>query len=426
MKKKERMAKVYATACQIYTTWQEQGKDGLEYFFQQELKIPVSQAIELARRYKPIKPPTEDDGCKNQILQSLNLQLPTTISEEGTLPKNTLVYWILKKVDKNIFDFKVVGKQINFSSYPCNAQGQMISLKSFILEEVEVEKIPTHMFKKSLKIVEKLGKKIGQDLTKVLFDSQIIFPPANEIDLLCDTIEKGLRGATIVLVGEFYPDYAYRETGLTDIPYEYTFDQLRGGVGLVAQQIAGMLPFLTKFFRRYNIKYEIKLAVGDFEADNPQMLKRVKISKSKFIEKCECSLAKLGEILPDIPINLFLFQEEWAKQRWKKYVVKAQAQLSQGNFSELKNKTGKNPLGAVEFISRTSKKFYNNLCAKELTQREIQKIVLCQGAEHATVARVFAEDIHQPMIQLAGDYPKLQMFNRMYAEHTTLCAQRVF
>ncbi len=429
-KNKMKIDEVYNFACQIYNIWQKQGIDKLKYFFQQELKVPNGQVDELALRYKPIKPPQKSVG--NQMFQDLSLQL-SNCSTKGILPKDILAWWVIKKFNEEIFDFQVIDKhvrersQINFLRYPCNKWGQMVPLRDMISENIEIEELPVHMFKKSKKIVEYLGKSMGQDLTRALFKAQIIFPSSNEVELLCETILKGLNGERIIIAGEFYPDYSYKKTNNSNIPFCYTFEKVNRGVGLVAQQIAYMLPFLSNFFRKYHIQYDIKLAIGDFEADNPKILRRLKISRQDFVENCECSLARFREFFSESSLELFLFQEEWAKQRWKKYKESIYTQMSKGNFEDLKNKTGKHPQGIVDFIQQTNYNFYCNLlCIKKIDSKKIKKNVLHQGAEHAAISKIFAEDIKQPIIQLAGDHPQLQLFNKMYAEHITLCAQRIF
>ncbi len=113
----------------------------------------------------------------------------------------------------------------------------------------------------------------------------------------------------MVLTGAFCPDYAYRESDREGVQYEYTFDDVGTGVGLVAQQFKRVLPAVVSFLNEQGIKYRIVLGIGDFEANSKEILEQVGTSRDEFIARCMISLDGFQRSLPDIPMELHLFEQ---------------------------------------------------------------------------------------------------------------------
>lgn len=435
-------SEVCRVAKKIYALWQMGGSEALRDYFAEELEIPEEEASLFAKLYDPSSPPSEvcpleamrGNWSSSSIFKELALQLPGR-NEGGIWPKNVLAWWILRHLyGTDTFAFEIRGtgarddNKIVFPAYPHDDNGRFLPLGLVALDAFEIENLPAHILRKARQLQELLGPEIGRDLAKMLLAAGFIFPPKKEVDQLCGAIQKGLSKKEVILTGAFCPDYSFVETGDPMIPYKYTFEGVANGVGLVAQQFVRVLPFVVKFMEKWQIRFRVKLSIGDFEANSPEILRRVGLDREGFILKCMNSLQSFREALPSIPMELCLFEKEWANGRWNRYVKDAYRRMSSDDFGDIKKHTGKEPFGeVVKFIARSSRNFYHNWYNREMGEPELIDIVLHQGAEYAAMGRILAEDFgQQPIIQIAGDRPKMQAFNSMYSNHPTLCTRRTY
>ncbi len=322
--------------------------------------------------------------------------------------------------------------RIIFYNLPVGPDGEPVPFGVAGLDVFEVDGVPSHVQRKANRLIADLGD-FGRQFAMTMHEAEIIFPPNKVMKNLAEVLRRGLAGETVILTGAFCPDYTYRATGNPEIPFEYTFDGVGNGIGLVAQQFVRILPQVVQFLEKYGIDYRVRLGIGDFEANSQDILDRVGLTYDEFVGRCAQSLVafreRLKEDVPSQKTELVLFEQEWAGDRWKKYVAEAQGALHQGDFGKIKEATGKNPqTEIIPFIAKASKSFYEKWYGRQMSEVEATSIVLDQGAEYAAMGRILGEDFAgQPVIQIAGDRSKMQALNTMYNKKlVTLCGKRVY
>lgn len=444
---KSRMSEVCQIAHKIYELYQSGDKGLLEIYFRDQLMIPAEQASEFAEKYTPKKAPSEvcplevisGSWKSSRVFDELSLQF-SSINENSVIsvwPKNILAWWIMRIVfGSDVFDFEIrpestgeIGKNgIDFPARPCDEDGYFVPFGLTAIEAVSIESLPAHVVRKAKTLKERLGKECGTALAKTILDADFIFPPTKEVKMLVDVIERGLSGEEVIITGAFCPDYAYESTGDLGIPFRYTFDNVGSGVGLVAKQFVRTIPFLENFLNSFGIKHRFILGIGDFEANSQEILRRVGVSREEFILRCILSLGDFKKEMGDIPVELRLFEHEWANGRWQKYIEEAHSRMKAGDFGDIQFNTGKNPrTEVVQFIAKASGSFYCSWYGKDFSHTELEQLIIAQGAEYAAMGRVLKEDFFgQPFFQIAGDRPKMQSFNAMYSAHPTICTKRTY
>ena len=434
------MSEFCIVAHKMYELWEKGGSGRLAEFLENELEIPEDKARFFANNYHPSSPPVDVcpvEAIKNSWSSSVIFsELAVQLSSDAVWPKNVLAWWIMKHIfGGDVFNFCIPEEAssqqkkntIHFPALPSDENGNAVQFGLAALEMEGVRGVPVHVIRKAKRLYAILGD-IGYELAKTLIDADFIFPPNKEISQLAAVIKEGLDGKKIVITGAFCPDYAYEETGDPQVPYQYTFEGVSGGIGLVAQQFVRVLPHLVKFLKKYGIEFEIALFIADFEANSEDILRKVRKDKEEFVSLCRESLKAFSDSLPDIDMHLFLFERECGNGRLEEYMSEAHEEMKRGNFGEIQGNTGKNPLvNVVNFIAKANRTFYEKWHGRKMSDSEIENLVVSQGAEYAAMGRIFQEDFGEhPFIQVAGDRPKMQVFNSMYSNHPTLCTKRVY
>lgn len=434
----------------ISLAYQQGGKIELANFLKLELALNENEAEKIAENFQfqkvdweELKNLSSDDWLKLQSnkntshFRNLGLELKSFDKKDssGVWPKNKLAWELIRKTNPEAeFNFKIpedsvheMGKNRIFFEQ-AGFKGAFSKLITIALDLPGSNGLPPSISHKAKILLDRLGD-VGRDLAITLLKQEMIFPPELILKNLINSIYRGLQGETVIITGAFCPDYEYRATGRKDIPYEYTFRGVGSDIGLVAKQFVRMTPALVDFFKKHKIPFKIVYGIGDFEANDDSILKRVGLSRDEFIYRCQNSNQKFVNLMRDmdIDVEVRLCQEEWANGRWNESVGFFREQFNAGNFLEIRKNTGKNPEKELDFIAEASCNFYSTWYNKKLSNEELKKIIISQATEYASFGKIIKEDFgSSPVIQLAGDRPKIQIFGSAVSSHPVLCAKRIY
>ncbi len=424
-------------AHEIYRIWEKEGKYALKQYLIDEIGCSAEHATQISNLYKPEHPPIdtcplgEMQGWRPEtIFPSLSVQLPAKVNG-GEWPKNLLAFCLQRKIlGPQVFDFQLIGdgegqnNKILFPHTPKGPDGNTLPFVLSALEAVEFGELPAHVLKKSEVLINALGP-VGMDFAKMLLDARMEFPPQAVLRGVIDTLQRGLNGETIILFGGFCPDYSYKESDKKDVKYEYTFTSLNDGIGLVASQIARVLPFFAQFLQKHGIAYKMHFAIGDFEAHSPLTRQIVgNISYEDFIVRCQKSRDAFAQQFAHENMDVSMFEKDMANGQWLSMVESCKQSFADGNFGDIKKYTGKNPQRELEFIMKADAPFYTKWHGPDA---DIPDIVLTQAAEYAAFAQTFSSTYEKyPLMQIAGDRLKMQIFNSFGASHPTICCKRSY
>lgn len=424
-------------ADQIYKIHNEKGKEGLQVYLVNVIGIDRQLAERISNAYIGKNAPENIDiqkhllkGNWDSIIPKLSLRLNSRL----IWPKNILVWEIIKFLKGDgYFAWEIIGKsgknwdnKIVFDDYPIAEDGKRIPIELVALDVVHEGEIPYHIKKKAELILNSFDRNFAVDLIKTFMQSGMLFPPKKIVKNFIEVLKKGMKGEEIILTSCVCPDYSYvKKDHINRTNYEYTFQSLGGGIGLVAKQVQRMSKAFDEFFQKYSIKYKFVMSIADYEA-NEKNCELVGETRSSFMKKCKNSLITFEQSLTDVPIISRMFQDEWAFGRWKDSLEYCEREIKKGNFGMIKDATGKDAKSTLSFISKDSANFYRRWYPG-ITDDEIYNLVIEQAAEYAASSMIMANDFKGTgFIQLAGDRPKMNIFNNFASLHPTICAERVY
>ena len=197
------------------------------------------------------------------------------------------------------------------------------------------------------------------------------------------------------------PDYANVDLGKGF--YTLTFDGLGSEIGVTAKRLIENLDSLHSAFEKREIKVKHIAAIGDFEALSEDTCKRVQLTKLQFIEKLKISQNKL-KIRAGKKLDTILFTElcngfdNWTKIHSKFYKMLINNKFGRSNLTQEKIKT----------ICESRKPLLYRWFGK-ISDEELLKVVLWQGAEYATMGNIVQNNLNNTLV-IGADHFKMAPF----------------
>ncbi len=278
-----------------------------------------------------------------------------------------------------------------------NVEGVNPSLLSIILNLVKKELHNHHHYPEFLEINKTSKSLILELFNKVKFASRLsdITPSLNSC------IQKAIKSKKINILTPLCPDYSNIDLGKG--LYTLTFDGLGSDIGVTAKRLLENLECLHSVFKQHDIKVTHTAAIGDFEALSEDTCKRVNLSRKKFIEHLIVSQKKLKEYAGE-KLKTILFTDlcngldNWIKIHSKYYEMLLNKDFGKINLSN----------NDIENISNSRKPLLYRWFGK-ISDEELLKVVLWQGAEYATMGHIIDEVIENPVI-IGADHVKMAPF----------------
>ena len=214
----------------------------------------------------------------------------------------------------------------------------------------------------------------------------------------------------IQLITPLCPDYEHVKVAMG--LYKYTFNKLNEGVGLIGKRLMKIIEKIHTIFRKYDIKFEHILYYGDFESYSKEILIRTKETEKSFLKKLCNSKRKIQKVCPIGTDVQLLVQSLSTKKNFINMCKKNEVKL----IKELKkNINFKKNISEIS-VSRAS--LYSSWFPN-LDESEYEKIVIKQGAEYASMGKLFIENFKHPIV-LGLDHPKMGLFYSVFSDLTAI------
>lgn len=266
-----------------------------------------------------------------------------------------------------------------------------------------------------------LGSETGIALARSLFELRMEFCDLREARMLQERFSR----KNVVVAGAFCPDYTYRLTGDPSRPFEYLFNGVDDGVGVVAQQFARIIGPLLKFFDSIGVNHETVVGIGDFEAYDEGTLQRVNATQDEFLNRCRRSLTAFREQVGYLPITLEMCDADGMRGSFQAYREEAYERMMRDDFGQM-SQVG-DPIALVREIAADNATFYRRWHGETLTDQEVYMKVLRQGAEYAALSRSYIERFGlENLVGLSGDRPRMHRFDDFAGIYPTLRAKRCY
>ena len=316
-------------------------------------------------------------------------------------PRNLPIYMLIKEKHKE-FNWSRINQHFDIDAGSIDIN-MRVTLASLLFDRINNNK--SFLAKKyNYKFKKKINLNLQISIKRIFDNANIIYPDNLNFQLFIKTIEKALDEKKIDIVSPICPDYSvkYIAPGL----YQFTFEKLNSGIGVIGKKILKNLNKIHTFFNKHKIKVNHIIAIGDFEALSDQILQKLNYSKTDFLKKLKLSQKKLKNSTP-IKIKTPMFTDlcgglnEWIK-------------INNRNLKKLKKK---------EFInsSLTHEKMMKiALARKELYQRwfknfdekKIEEVIYSQGAEYATMGEIIKKKFKNPLV-IGADHSRMGIFYKV-------------
>lgn len=317
-------------------------------------------------------------------------------------PKNLPFLYIIKDIDDN-FKWKInepssISKNnTDLVIETSNVEGLNPSFSSIMLNLVNKE-----LHKKSAYPNFLENNIESKSLILDLFEDVKFASNLSKINTsLSKCINKSIKDKCINILTPLCPDYANINLGKGF--YTLTFDGLKSEIGVTAKKLLENLDSLHSVFNRRKIRVSHLAAIGDFEALSDDTCRRVNLTRNEFIEKLKISQFKLKKKVGN-KLDTILFTDlcngfdNWIKIHSKFYKMLINNDFGDTNIT----------IDQVKLICESRKPLLYRWFGK-ISDEELLKIVLWQGAEYATMGFITNENLDNALI-IGADHFKMAPF----------------
>jgi len=320
---------------------------------------------------------------------------------KNTAPRNLPIYKIIKEKYKD-FSWSKINQHFDIKAGNIDIKIR-VSLASLLFGRVNSNK--SFLQKKyNYKFKKKIDLKTQIDIRNFFDDSNIIYPDDLNFNLFIKTFEKALDEKKIDIISPICPDYSVEY--ITPDLYRFTFKELNSGIGVIGKKVLKNLDKIHNFFKKYKIKVNHVVAIGDFEALSKQIRQKINCSEKDFLKKLKLSQKKLKNST-SIKIKAPMFTDlcggldEWIK-------------INNKNLKKLKKKQFINTSLTYEKIMKialTRKELYQRWF-KNFDEKNIEEIIFAQGAEYAAMGEIIKKKFKNPLV-IGADHSRMGIFYKL-------------
>jgi hypothetical protein len=257
------------------------------------------------------------------------------------------------------------------------------SLLSLLLGRVS-EETDTLLHRK-YPYINLLPNSVIKTLDCFMQQSEIYYPPEEEMMDIVDWLRRGLSGNKLTVFVPICPDYAFEYTGDPKCPVKFTFDNLGQGNGIIAQWILSAIKNLAVTFQSCHIQADLIVAMADFEAFSEENLRAIKIEKKEFLRRSHLSTQAFKIACP-IRTSVIPFTDLCSEQKWMHHIKSIKQRFAREDY-------GSSRIDRKLLLNIVEKRrpLYERWYGKRKFIQDYIDIVLDQGAMYAAMGTVLHE-----------------------------------
>ena len=307
------------------------------------------------------------------------------------LLRNYYIYqYIQKKNPKVPLNFDERENKLNIPEI----NGLKISLSSLLVNGFTSDKKNNLQFKSYF----------YTSLKKLFYNAEFKKPKQNTIDSFYNLIlQKKRKKEKLIIITPCCPDYSnIRKKNR----YEFTFNNIEDGHGLVAERLKDSIFDIQFFLKNIKIEFEHYITVGDFEAFSIKNQKRLSLREDEYLSKVLNNQKKINRIFNDKNYktkNSFC-QLFGNKDIWIRQIKKYNKLFNENECSYIKNRIT-NFQTILDSRINLYKKWYG-----DLDRKTYEKILISQAAEYASMSYLINRKYKDAIILGADHYRMSQFF----------------
>ncbi len=216
-------------------------------------------------------------------------------------------------------------------------------------------------------------------------------------------------GNRLTLFSPVCPDYSYEP--LPNGRFQYTFESLGDGIGLVARRLMENLPVMVDLVGSLGLDCDVVIGAGDFEGYDQSNVARLGVDQNQFVERVRRSCERIVAGMP-IPVEHRLIGEMVGGQAdWESAMQEAIARL------EKKSSDGDEREYMLAAI-RARKRLYTQWYGVRDRDADFLPLLIRQAAEYALIGKCVGETFECPVV-IGFDHHVMSHF---YSEYRPVAA----
>lgn len=190
--------------------------------------------------------------------------------------------------------------------------------------------------------------------------------------------------------------------------YEFTFNSIEDGQGLVAKRLHENIDDIQVFFKNIKVDYEHYIVVGDFEAFSSKNQKRLNLNENQYLLKVLQNQKVINSIFKEknLKSNKSFCQIFGNKSTWIKQIKKYDTLFTENNSKFIKDK-----INNFDNILNSRKSLYKKWYG-DLNRQEYEKILVSQAAEYASMSYLINKKFKDAVI-LGADHYRMSEFYQL-------------
>ena len=198
------------------------------------------------------------------------------------------------------------------------------------------------------------------------------------------------------------PDYSKIKIGNK---YNFTFNSIEDGMGLIAERLAEDIEDIHKFLKANKIKFKHIITIGDFEAYSKNNQIRLKLSEKNFLKKVKINQLNIKKNFKykECTTNKMFVEIFGNKAIWKKNIKIFSKKIvnNQFGYSSLDNKK-------IDEIINSRIPLYMKWYGK-CSNEKYKEILFSQAAEYASMGNLIKKK-YKNSIVIGADHHRMSQF----------------
>lgn len=248
---------------------------------------------------------------------------------------------------------------------------------------------------------------------------EALYPSDNQMQKIVEWLAICLKNQKATVFLPICPDYSAEPVNSVKYFFKHNFQNLGSGIGLIAQRILKILPYLQEMFIKLDVQPTIISGIADFEGYSEGNLQKLNLTEEQFLE--QVNLSRLAFEKKSKITTLMIAEKFGGKDKWLKIKQQIRKDFESGNFGNCNVE----PTTALLNVARKRAVLYSRWYGKKTSLNEYIPIALEQSLDYAIMG-IFIRENWENCLVLAADNDVMAPFYSYSKAIPTLYLKRYY